>query len=217
MSTDYRRPGGDPVRSPRGVLTILLLVVGVAVSTFVLIWLSPRLFLKRLPDPESADRDALLRWIVTRDLANEPLGTRQTLARRLEGEFRTGIDWGAIGAGLDRSQREQLWENVLVLMEPWYMDKVDGYFELAAAERPAYVDTIIDRIDDWGGVESVCRQDPPDEPGATSALLGGLLERIEVWQRQADGKRRDQIRQFQTALQARWLSRKLFGAPSRLE
>lgn len=193
-------------------MTLLLLVVGVAVSTFVLIWLSPRLFLERLPDPESADRDALLRWIVTRDLANEPPGTRQTLARRLEGEFRTGIDWDAIGAGLDRSQREQLWENVLVLMEPWYMDKVDGYFELAAAERPAYVDTIIDRIDDWGGVEAVCRENRAEEqPGAGSALLGGLLERIEVWQRQADGERRGQIRQFQMALQTRWLYRRLSG------
>jgi len=177
----------------------------------MLIWLSPELFLDRLPEPELADRDALLRWIVTRDLAKEPPATRQTLARRLEGEFfGSGIDWDAVGAELDRSQREQLWANVLLLMEPWYMDKVDGYFALAAAERPAYVDTIIDRIDDWGGVESVCRKDGADAPaGATSALLGALLERIEIWQQQADGERRGQIRQFQLALQTRWLYRKL--------
>jgi len=167
----------------------------------------------RLPDPATADRNGLLRWVVTQDLSQEPYERRLVLARRLEHEFGERVDWPTVGNGLNEPQKQRLWDNVQVLLEPWFADKVDGYFAVREAERRAFVDRTLELIENWKGAAALCA-DPP--PGAGDGKRPGLLEvfaeRVARWTRSASPQRRDQVRQFLLAVQTRWLQRALLGA-----
>jgi hypothetical protein len=194
----------------RGILTLLVLAAllgGAAVAVLV-----PVLY-PSLADPAVANRDELLRWLVTRDLNEEPATTRQTLARRLEEEFGGEVDWEGLARQLDESQRRRLWDNVLVLLEPWFMDKTDRYFRLAAADRPAYLDRLIDTISAWRGVEALrpASADHAGRSGAQRGLLEALFGQVEEWKKRADPKRREQISQFLLAVTTRSWTRSLQG------
>jgi len=169
----------------------------------------------RLPDPATADRDGLLRWLVTQDLGQEPLDTRLTLARRLEQEFGEKIDWSAVGERLDGPQRDRLGENVALLLEPWFADKVDGYFRLSEAQRPAYVDRTVELIDNLRGAAALGADHPAGAgPAKPRGLLEVLAERIGRWMQSVTPQRRDQARQFLLAVQSRWLQGALLGSGS---
>jgi hypothetical protein len=45
-----------------------------------------------LPAPERADRDGLFRWLVLRDVPQEPWSTQLALVDRLEQEVERGVD-----------------------------------------------------------------------------------------------------------------------------
>ena len=195
------------LRNARGVLTAVALAAVLAVSAAYLLLPQP------LADPEHCDREALLRWMVIRDLSRHPPETQQTLARRLDEEFRTGFDWEAAAAQLGRSQRQQVWENVLLLLEPWFTDRVEAYFALPAAERPTYLDEILDRMQAWRGVELLrsTRSDGIDPHGEEPDFVALFQQRIERCKSRADPDEREQISQLQLALQTRWLLRTLCG------
>ncbi len=197
------------MRKHRGILTILLgltlLTTGITVAVPV--------FVPRLPDPAVADRDQLLRWLVVRDLNRESPATREVLVRRLDEEFRLGIDWETTGDGLDGDQRKRVWENVLLLMDPWLKQKTDRYFALPQPQRPAFLDNVIDSINNWRGVESFCPDRGASDTHAEShapagGLLSGMLSRTDLHTDQ-DPTRREEIDQFLQAVQARWLVRSL--------
>lgn len=219
---------------------LVLTAVGLAVALGVSVTAAVQLYCYRLPHPEHADRGELLRWLVVSDLSQESRDLQRTLVSRLEEEFSEEIDWEATAEKLNQPQRERLWQNVLVLLEPWFADKVDGYFKLPPAERTSYVDRLLDTVAVWSQVESLRQYTAdqaagaPETPrtstktsagggsscqtgtksGGTSAgLLKTLAEKTEQWKRQADPQRRKEINQFVLAVQFRWLARKLSSAP----
>ncbi len=165
----------------------------------------------RLPDPATADRDGLLRWLVLQDLSREPVETRATLARRLEQEFGGKIDWTAVGKKLDASQKDRLLENVALLLEPWFGDKVDGYFRLPEGQRQAYIDRTIDLIENLKGATALGADRPAEGRKKSPGLLELLAERIGGWMNSVTPQRRDQAKQFLLALQTRWLQSTLMG------
>ena len=167
-------------------------------------WLRPS-----LPRPEVADRDQLIGWLVTRDLAEEPLQTRQALARRLEEEFRGQVDWEATGRKLSLAQRRRLWENLPALLEPWLLEKVDGYFGRSEQERPAYVDQVLDTIGQWRGVDSLRPETAEEDQagGGSPRLMTMLYRRIDLIAEGADPEGRKRVGRFLTAVQGRWFLR----------
>lgn len=195
------------VRNHRGSLAVVvaaaLLAAGVAAA--LVVWQH------RLPDPATADRDGLFRWLVTRDLSQEPPETQLTLARRLEEEFCGGLDCQSTAESLSEQQRAQLWANVLVLLKPWFLDKVEHYSTLTAAERQAYVDKFIEAVASWQGIEAFC---PAQEKsaGAGGSLIGVLLQCVEQWKGSAPQPQKDQISAFVAAVKGRFIER-LFFAP----
>ena len=195
------------MKSYRGILTFLILA-GLLVSAAIA---AIRLLYPPLPHPAEANRDELVRWLVVRDLSVEPGEIRGVLAARLEEEFGTGLDWDAMRERLDQSQRERLWDNVLLLLEPWFMEKTDRYFELVATDRPAYLDQLLDTIAVWRGVDSFRPRQvgTSASDGQQGGLLQALFARVEGWKKQANPQRREEINQFTVAIQKRWLIRHL--------
>ncbi|MEA1951881.1 MAG: hypothetical protein U9N87_10880, partial [Planctomycetota bacterium] len=113
---------------------LLTIVVGLA-------WV----YNSRLPDPEHAGCDELVRWMVTRDLRQESAHTRKVLALRLESEF-VDVDWQGLDGRMSVEHRRRLWANLPLLLKPWFMNKLDDYNNRDAAERQACIDALIDRM-----------------------------------------------------------------------
>jgi hypothetical protein len=192
------------MRSPRGILTVLAAAALLAVAAVVaygLLW-------PRLPDPRVADREGLFRWLVLRDLSEESLETQQILAERLEGELQAGLDCRSTTGRLDDAQRQRLWNNILVLLEPWFIGKVDTYYTLPGAERAAYLDQFIAAVSAWQGVDALRppQADPPQPGPGNGGLIGLLLTRIDQWKAGADGQQKDRIHKFVAATETRWLA-----------
>jgi len=169
-----------------------------------------QMFSVRLPDPADADCDELVQWLVVRDLRNESPETLSVLMRRLEEEFRTGFDWSTRADDLDESQRKQIWDNVVLLMKPWFFDKTERYFQLADDQRPAYVDELIDMITAWKDIDSLRT---PEDPAASRSEQGGLLatlaEKMEEWKQGVNPAERERIEEFSKAIQVRIFRRML--------
>jgi hypothetical protein len=166
----------------------------------------------RLPEPATADRDGLLRWLVTRDLSQESAETRLALVRRLEQEFGGKTDWAAVGQRLDGPQKDCLCGNLTLLLEPWFADKVDGYFRLPENQRSAYVDRTVGLIENLRGAAALDAGRPAAPGhGKPPGLLEIFAQRIGAWMDSITPQRRDQAREFLLALQTRWLQGALLG------
>ena len=121
-----------PSRKPsRGLLVLALALVVLAAAAVA----GVALVNARPVDPAKVDRETLLQWIVTRDLAQEPTATRLALVRRLEEECRRGIDWDSLGGQLTDSQRQQLWDNIPLLLG--FVDCGQGRIVCPIASRGA--------------------------------------------------------------------------------
>ena len=161
----------------------------------------------QLPSPENANRQELLRWLVTRDLGEESAHTREVLARRLDSEF-VDVDWVSLNSRMSDEHRGRLWSNLPLLLEPWFMDKLETYNNRNDTQRPAFVDEIIDRMVELGGMD--CLRGPSDG-GRPPGLMQLFIERAETCKEQARSERRQQMSQFIAAIQTRWLIRALSG------
>jgi hypothetical protein len=165
-----------------------------------------------LPEPASADRSGLLRWLVLRDLEREPPEVCRALARRFEQEFAGGVNLGATKDRLNPAQQERVWNNVIQLLKAWFADRVDRYAQASAAERTAVVDATIDTISVWKGIGDLrADANPTAGPSEPKGLLPLFLERLDEWKRDLEPQRQQQMTQFVQALEARWIQRKLSG------
>jgi len=180
------------------IVALAALVVSVAAGWAL--WVQP------LPDPELANRKQLILWLVTRDLEAESPDLHARLARRLDEEFHSGIDWDQCGGLLSNSQRARVWDNVLILLKPWFLDKADTYANLTPTEQEAYLDRQIETIAVWRGAESL-RPDEIDSEAPRESLMQHVFSQIETWKERAEPPQRERIERFQTALQKRWFAR----------
>lgn len=164
----------------------------------------------QLPSPESANREELLEWLVTRDLSDESPHTRSVLARRLDSEF-VNVDWENLNGRMTSEYRRRLWQNLPLLLDPWFLDKLESYYKQEESQRPVYIDSIIDRISDLSGINSLQES---GLKGESPNLVKLFLERVAAIKSQAEGERRERIEQFVNCIQTRWLCRNLFAEPS---
>jgi len=200
-------PHGNSMRSPRGIPTTLLLIVLLAAAGGVVVALKTR-----LPHPAVADRDQLLVWLVVGDLSTETVDLQRILALRLEEEFGkgSGIDWQSMGRRLDESRRQRVWENVLVLIKPWLIEKTTRYFELAPYERAEYIDRFIDTIGVFRGVDTI-RPSAEEERFGRGGLLKVLAGEVENWKTEPGSPPAEQIDRFLREVKVQWVRRKLAG------
>ena len=195
------------MRIQRGTLTLalsllatLLVTAGAATVYY---------FQLRLPHPADADRDQLLRWLAIRDLKAEPVDLQRVLALRLEEEFREGVDWDDMAEELDRQRQVLVWENIVVLMKPWFAEKADRYAELTTEpQRTDYLNQFIDTIAVWRGVD-LLRPAEDDPSVRQGGLLTELSGQMDDWKAESDPQQAERIDHFLRKVKMRWSRRKL--------
>jgi hypothetical protein len=192
-------------KTHRGVLWLLLLLALLAAGVGAAVpFLTPG-----LPDPAVANREELLRWLVTRDLGQESSKTRLVIVQRLEQEFRAGVDWEALSRQTTEAQRKQLWCNIPLLLGPWLTEKASLYSQLPDAKRIEFIDGVIDSLQAWRGADQLQAPQSAETPSAQrrGAVQKMFLDQVEECKRSADQQQRDRIAQFVAALQFRFLMR----------
>jgi hypothetical protein len=177
-----------------------------------------------LPDPSQATTEQLFRWLVTRDLSQEPASVQQAIVHRLDSDLGSTSELAEYIAQLDASRRRMLWTNIGTLLSPWLLEKVDEYAKLPPAEQPAYLDRFLDRVDQWSKIGAACQQGGSATGAKSDAKSDGALnkliaDRIAECSRRVEPAQQRRIAAFMAAVQGRWIVRQfsnfgLFGKPS---
>jgi hypothetical protein len=190
-----------------GILTIVIsLAMAVLVGAAGLM-----MFWPRLPDPATADREGLFRWLLTRDMSEQSPEIQLALARRLEQELMSGLDFRQSVQDLNEAQRGRLWDNIRVLMKPWFMHEVDDYHRFSNTEQSDLVDRFLDVLAALQGLESLLpgQAVSPDPPASQSDLMRTLMGQVDQWKAEVSAQQREQIDKFLSAVKMRWLMRSL--------
>lgn len=189
----------------RGLLVAAIVLLTVASAAGMFVALSHR----GLPEPAKANRQELLRWLIAEDLARQTPGTLLTLAERLEAEFGSGVDWAAFQSRLDDSQRRQLLQNIPCVLRPWILKKAETYAQIAADQKIAFLDRLLDTLDLWKGVEKLLPrpEQPGSEPADSSKLATILSREMDSLQKDAPASQQEQVGKLWTDVRLHWLLR----------
>jgi hypothetical protein len=188
----------------RGMLALLALLVFVAAAVGGAI----PFFYRELPDPAKANREELLRWLITKDIAKETPATQLALADRLETEFGSGVDWTAYQGKLEEPQRRQLLQNIPSVLRPWILEKADAYGRLSTDRQAAFLDRLIDTLEVWQGIEKLLPQ-PTTNAKNPPTLATMMMQEIERLQKEAPAAQQKPLGQLWTDVQMRWFLRSI--------
>ncbi len=205
------------IRKRYGLLIVLSLVamLGVAAGAGLYYVYAP------LPDPSQATTEQLFRWLVTRDMSQEPASTQQAIVHRVDSDLGSTSELAESIAQLDASHRAMLWTNIGTLLSPWLLEKVDEYAKLPAAEQPAYLDRFLDRVDQWSKIAAACQQGnsasgAKSDSKSDGALNNLIADRVAECSRHVEPAQQKRISAYMAAVQGRWIVRQfsnfgLFG------
>jgi hypothetical protein len=188
-----------------------LLIMVSAASMMLALGAGVFLLLYDLPDPAQANCRQLFCWLIEKDLDQQPRQIRLVLASRLEEECCKGLNWQDVDVKLDDAQQNRLWNNIPLMLQPWFVEKAKEYCKLTNEHRQEYIDRLINTISVWRGIETLMPRRTQDSRGEkSSAGLSNLLwKEIERLQQEANPPEREQISELWNALKLRWLVRNL--------
>jgi hypothetical protein len=191
------------MRRLKSLVTLLSLLATVGISLAAAVQVA-RQELPSEPAPAALDLRA---WMVERDLSLESPETRAQLARRFERELEGDARRLAELGDLDSQQQQLLRENVVQLLEPLFVEKVNEYFRLPDERRQEWLDREIDRV-----LRLTDRQRPgaiqsPNFSSASVVGIGLFQQQVEQWAQRADPEMQAKMREFSAALQNRWFAR----------
>ncbi len=206
----------SPLRTRRRVLialALMLLTAGSVAAATVFI-------LARMPDPESCPRLGLGRWLVTTDLAQQPVDTQQKLLKRVLHELDDGVEISAVQSCLNESQCCVLWQNAEFLCQLWFQQIADVYRVAAADDRNRLLDQLIGRVEGWGVIDQIARLREGENATASGenkavssaskiALLNEFHQRAQPWIESAPSARQPDLREFLSALEGRLFFRQM--------
>ncbi len=171
-------------RRHRGILAVLSVVV-LAMIVSLIAW---RLWAGHLPDPQQADTQGLMRWLVLAELADEPWDRQLVLVDRLEEELNKGGDLTGDAGSLSKQYQDRLQRNTQLLKRVWFQSRVDRYGSCSEAERFDFLTAQIQTVMVWSKFDiptnNVVRQvDPIDHQHASTMRFFSDVER---WIAEAD-------------------------------
>jgi hypothetical protein len=156
-----------------------------------------------LPDPRRADRDELIRWMVTRDLSTEPVALRTALAERIEREFSEGIDWHEADERLGDRHRRRLLANIPLLIDPWLRAKADCFARSAPEEQLAMLDRTVATLRRWQRAEVLVDASPPSD--GSGDMYNRVMAELDHSLEHASPDERARVERFLAHLKARWV------------
>ena len=131
----------------------------------------------RLPDhPDQANREQLFRWLVFREVENEPRSVQVALVNRLEEELRDGLE-DQNQVALSETYQQRLNRNILCLKKAWFDDRVDRYQECPPKQRSDYLSRQIETVQIWSEIDL-----GGDDPEANRhAFTMQFFDDVERW------------------------------------
>lgn len=187
----------------RDIVTYVALFGLVAVSVASAI----QVYHTDLIDPNEIDQTDLVEWLATHDVTSEPRETKLQLVRRLEHDFKLGVDWQAQIDTLDDQRWELFQANLSQLMQFWLMEKVDRFFELDEHERDEFLDAEIANLLAWRPVERGQTQDGSSQ--RQWFRIDMLHDEMQQWLQSASRDDQRRVGIFLQAVQGRMLQRAL--------
>jgi hypothetical protein len=214
----------------RGLLAGLLVLFlgGISVAAAVVVHYT------QLPDPETADRRGIVRWLIETRLREQPQDLQLRLLARVEQELLAGIDLRDAIMQLDPARRDLLASNVDWLANVWFHREAAAYYAVPAAERSTVLDRQLKRIEELrifnqlevieAGIAAAGKYPAtPATSAATQALKAApigaapastatstgvparTVARVERWIRESDPAERGQLEAYFVALRGRLL------------
>ncbi len=174
-------------------------------------------YIQRLPDPETADRRGLFRWLIESDLREQEGAVQAVLLRRIEAELIAGVDFREVASLINDAQRKLLLENADYLARLWFRREAGRYQAEPPDRRPAVLGQQIDQIkrlaimdqlsalENWSQTKSAAANSAKGNstPTGTIAGLAGQSKRIERWLAEASPGDRQPMGEFFAALRDR--------------
>ena len=102
-----------------------------------------------LPHPHDANANQIGYWLVLKDLENEPVETQMALVDRLIEDTDLISENSGSGYQLSESQSNQLFENICVLKNCWFLDRVQRHHELSSDRKWDFLCKQIDVVHRW--------------------------------------------------------------------
>lgn len=184
----------------------LLVGLAVAVVGIASVAIGVAAYLKRLPDPQTADRRGLFRWLVECDLRQEPVETKLVILQRMEDELLKGIDFREIASMLNDQQRRKLLENADLLASLWFRRQSDRYFGAAAADRSNLLGEQVSQIHRLGIMDQLSAlENRSSANDSDTAAASTFVKRIDRWLAEADSSERPRLVEYFGALRDRML------------
>lgn len=172
----FRRTGAVIV----GLIAATAIVAAGLASYFVAV---------RLPDPRTASRAGLGRWLVLRDLSAEPREVQLALVDRLQAELKTGLAAESASAPLAPAYRLRLQENAEYLQQVWFEYRVEQYANCRSEEQMPFLEEQIDTIANWPAIQTPVEESQVSTPPADDAAVQ-FFTKIEAWIERAEGESR---------------------------
>ena len=125
--------------------------------------------------------DGVVRWLATRELAEQSMPTRRLLVHRIVVELEDGLKPSDVSSEFSPDEAAQLHANALLLTEAWLYEQADAYAEIEPSDRAVFIDDQIEKVQRWGVIEMVNQTDPTmshNDPTAAMASFGAPSERM---------------------------------------
>jgi hypothetical protein len=152
-------------------------------------------FFGPLPDPSQAGIRDLARWLLQRDLVNEPRKIQVSLVNRLQAELETDFDLPSRRRWSD-SAHDQLLRNVVFLGKVWFQERCRQYQQLEKPARLAFLESQLNVVSHWSSLETrLLENQPSTSDSSASSSTVRLFKRIETWVEEAEGEQRQQLTQ----------------------
>lgn len=171
----------------RWIILLLTVIAICAISSGLAFWSTP--------DPQTASRDSLLRWLATSDISRESAETRAALIDRLEKEMRDGqlvVTQGQIG----RRTAAKLAANVATLKRQWFVRRVNQYHRLVSEERRDFLNARIQTVRAWSKIDASLERAADGEDAPSAGDAAAFFDDIAQWiGQEQDPKQRQRMEQ----------------------
>jgi len=189
------------IRRRRVIVGLAVAAVGVASLAIAVV-----AYLKRLPDPQTADRRGLFRWLVQCDLREEPAEMKLVIMQRMEGELLKGINFREIVSSLNDAQRQRLLENADLLANFWFRRQSERYFGAPKSDRPNVLGEQVSQIHRLGLMDQLSAlENSSPANDSIAATASTFIKRIDRWLAEAAPSERPRLVEYFGALRDRML------------